>query len=308
MKKSLFLMGMLWPVLSYCQNVDSSSMHKKFTTTAPLLGGVNVTNIVAPVDAGGNTFTMQQPIVDVGLPVYKDFSSAHPILIKTGIRYQGLFLSGEQNIGSNEFQSITIPFLLNYSLSRTTSISFVGLATVGSDFKRSISTDDILYTAGVRIGFRPNNSFRYGITLAYISNYSGKFLLPIPDIDWTINNRLSLTGIIPARASLKYKLSEIQSLGITGSLSGSMYRLNDDAKDQYIHLQQNSAGLIYDLKLSRRWKLNLIAGHTFAQRLETFNMDQKVPFDGFTKLNDRIANISYRQNSFIFQGGISYEF
>jgi hypothetical protein len=308
MKKGLFLMGMLLPVLGYCQSVDSTNMHKKFTTTAPLLGGVNVTDIVAPVDAGGNTFTMQQPIVDVGLPVYKDFSAPHPILIKTGIRYQGLFLSGEQNISSNGFQSVTIPLLINYSLSRTTSISFVGLATAGSDFKRSIGAEDILYTAGVRIGFQPTKSFRYGVTLAYISNYSGKFLLPLPDIDWTINNKLSLTGVIPARASLKYKLSEIQSLGITGSLNSSMYRLNEDAKDQYIHLQQNSAGLIYDLKLSQRWKLNLIAGHTFLQRLETFNMDQKVPFDGFTKLNDRVANISYRQNSFIFQGGISYEF
>ena len=308
MKRSFFLMGMLWPVLGYCQNADTSSMHKKLTTTAPLLGGVTVTNIVSPVDAGGNTFTMQQPIVDVGFPVYKDFSSAHPILVKTGIRYQGLFLSGEQNIGSTEFQSITVPLLLNYSLSRSTSISFIGLATAGSDLKRSIGTEDIQYTIGARIGFRPSKSFRYGITLAYTSNYSGKFLLPIPDIDWTISNKLSLTGIIPARASLKYKLSEIQSLGITGSLNGSMYRLNDDAKDQYLHLRQNSAGLVYDLKLTQRWKLNLVAGHTFSQRLETFNLDQKVPFDGFGKLNDRVANISYRQNSFIFQGGISYEF
>jgi hypothetical protein len=299
---------MLLPVLGYCQGTDSISMHKKFITTAPLLGGVTVTNIVSPVDANGNTFTMQQPIIDVGFPVYKDFSTPHPILIKTGIRYQGLFLSGEQNIGSTEFQSITVPFLLNYSFSRTTNISFVGLATVGSDFKRSISAEDILYTVGVRIGFQPNNSFRYGVTLAYISNYSGKFLLPIPDIDWTISNKLSLTGVIPARASLKYKLSEIQSLGITGSLNSSMYRLNADTKDQYINLQQNSAGLIYDIKLSRRWKFNLIGGHTFSQRLQTFNMDQKVSFDGFTKLNDRVANISYRQNSFIFQGGISYEF
>ncbi|WP_183575777.1 DUF6268 family outer membrane beta-barrel protein [Mucilaginibacter sp. X5P1] len=308
MKTSLFLMGMLLPVLSYCQNVDSISMHKKFITTAPLLGGITVSNVVSPVDVNGNTFIMQQPIVDIGIPVYKDFSAAHPIFIKTGIRYQGLFLSNEHNIGSDEFQSITIPLLVNYSLSSTTSISFVGLATIGSDFNRSITTEDILYTAGVRIGFRPSQSFKYGITLAYTSNYSGKFLLPIPDIDWAISNKLSLTGVIPVRASLKYKLSEIQSLGITAAVNGSMYRLNEGAEEQYIHLQQNSAGLIYDIKLARRWKLNVIAGHTFMQKLQTFNIDQKVPFDGFTKLNDRKPNVSYRQNSFIFQSGISYDF
>ncbi len=308
MKKSLFLVGILLPVLGYCQSADSSSVHKKLTTTAPFLGGVTVSNIISPVRAHGNTFTMQQPVVEVGFPVYKNFLTAHPVLIKTGIRYQGLFLSGGQVIGSSEFHSITVPLLINYSLSRTTNISFVGLAAIGSDLKRNMDADDILYTAGIRAGFRPGGSFKYGITLVYTRNYAGKLLLPIPDIDWTISNKLSLTGVIPARASLKYKLSETQSLGVTGSLNSSMYRLNEDAKDQYIHLRQNTAGLIYDLKISRRWKLNMIAGHSFSQRLETFNMDQKAPFEGLSKLNDRIANISYRQNSFIFQGGISYEF
>jgi hypothetical protein len=308
MKRSLFLMGILLPVFCYGQSVDSIGVHKKLVTTAPLLGGVTVSNTVSPIDAGGNTFTMNEPIVDVGFPVYKNFKTAHPILIKTGIRYQGLFLSGEQNIGSNAFQSITVPLLLNYSLSRSTNITFIGLASIGSDFKRSIVAEDILYTVGMRMGFRPSKSFSYGITLAYISNYTGEFLLPLPDIDWAISNKLSLAGVVPARLSLKYKLSETQSLGITGSLNSTLYRLNDAAKDQYINLQQNNVGLIYDIRLSQRWKLNLIGGHTFMQRLETFNMDQKVPFDGFTKLNNRVSNISYRQNSFVFQGGISYEF
>ncbi|MEO3406954.1 DUF6268 family outer membrane beta-barrel protein [Mucilaginibacter sp. CAU 1740] len=308
MKRLLFLMGILLPLAGYCQNSDTSSTRKKLTTTAPFLGGVSVSDMVTSVNTNGNTFTIQQPIADIGFPVYKDFSTGHPLLIKAGIRYQGLYLSGEENIGGNAFHSITVPLLLNYSFSQTTSISFVGVATAGSDFKQNIDANDILYTVGIRLGFRPSKSFRYGVTLAYMSNYTGKFILPLPDIDWAISDKLSFAGIIPARASLKYKLSASQSFGVTASLNGSMYRLNEGATDQYIHLRQSSGGLIYDLKLARRWKLNLIAGRTFSQRLETFNLDQKVSFNGFTKLNDRIANISYRQNSFLFQGGLSYEF
>jgi len=303
----MFLTGMLLPIFCYSQGVDSTA-RSKFVTTSPRLGGITVTDIVAPVNANGSNFTMQRPIVDIGISVYKNFSTGHTVLVKTGIRYEGLFLSNEKEIGSDNFQSLTVPLLVSYSLSRTTNISFIGLATVGSDFKRNIDASDILYVAGVRIGFNPSKSFRYGVTLTYVSNYSGKFLLPLPDIDWTISNKWSLTGVIPARGSLKYKLSEAQSFGITASFDGSMYRLNDDAQNQYIHLRQNSGGVIYELKLGQRWKLNLIAGHTFMQRLETFNLDQKVSFDGFTKLNDRISNISYRQNSFIYQGGISYQF
>ena len=303
----MFLTGMLLPIFCYSQGVDSTA-RSKFVTTSPRLGGVTVTDIVAPVNANGSNFTMQRPVVDAGIPLYKDFSTVHTVLIKTGVRYDGLFLSNEKQIGSDNFQSLTIPLLVSYSLSRSTNISFVGLVTVGSDFKRNIDASDILYVAGVRIGFHPSKSFRYGVTLTYVSNYSGKFFIPLPDIDWTISNRWSLTGVIPARASFKYKLSESQLLGVTAALDGSMYRLNEGAQDQYVHLRQNSVGLIYELKLGQRWKLNLIAGHTFMQRLETFNLDQKVPFDGFNKLNDRIFNISYRQNSFTYQGGISYQF
>jgi len=307
MKRIMFLTGMLLPIFCYAQGVDSTA-RSKFVTTSPRLGGITITDIIAPVNANGSNFTMQRPIVDVGIPLYKDFSTVHTVLIKTGVRYDGLFLSNEKQIGSDNFQALTIPLLVSYSLSRSTNISFVGLVTVGSDFKRNIDASDILYVAGVRIGFHPSKSFRYGVTLTYVSNYSGKFFIPLPDIDWTISNRWSLTGVIPARASFKYKLSESQLLGVTAALDGSMYRLNEGAQDQYVHLRQNSAGLIYELKLGQRWKLNLIAGHTFMQRLETFNLDQKVPFDGFNKLNDRIFNISYRQNSFTYQGGISYQF
>jgi hypothetical protein len=308
MKKYVFLLTcFLLPILSYCQSPDTAK-HKKFLTTSPFLGGVNVTDIVSPVKVNNSTMTMQQPIADIGIPVYKDFSTVNTVLIKTGIRYRGLFLSNEEKIGESAFHSVTVPLLLNYSLSRTKTISFIGLATAGSDFKRGIEANDILYTLGVRLGFRPSKSFKWGVTLVYTRNYSGKFLLPLPDFDWTINDNWSLTAVLPSRASLKRRLSNSQSLGLTVGLDGSMYRLNTTNQPQYIHLRQNSAGLLYDLTLSRRWKFTMVAGHTFMQRLETFNMDQKVPFEGFGKLNDRVANISYRQNSFIFQGGVSYQF
>jgi hypothetical protein len=308
MKRSLFLGGMLLPVLAWSQNADTT-LRSKLITTAPRLGGITITNQVAPIKADGNTFTMQIPTADIGIPVYKKFTSKHPILIRTGIRYQGLLLSNEKNISSTNFHSITVPLLASYSLSRATNIGFIGMATIGSDFKTSIREEDVQYTAGVRFGFRQNKAFKYGVTMTYVRNYAGEYLLPLPDIDWTISKRLSLTAILPARASLKYKLTEAQSLGLTASIGGAMYRLNEAGKEkQYLHLRQSSGGLIYDLKLGQRWKLNLVAGHTFNQRLETFNMDQKVSFNGFSKLNDRKANVSYQQNSFIFQGGLSYQF
>ena len=307
MKKSLFLTGMLLPVFGYSQSTDSTKQ-SKLTTTSPRLGGINVSNMIVPVRTNGTTFIMQLPVVDIGAPVYKNFTSKHPALIKVGMRYQGLLLSNEKRISSNNFHSITVPLVLNYSFSRSANLTFISLTSVGSDFKQNITGNDILYTVGARMGLVQKKAFKLGVTLTYSSNYSGTFLIPIPDIDWAISKKLSLTGVLPARISLNYKISQAQSLGLTASVGGSMYRLNESGKKQYLQLQQSSGGLLYDLKFNRRWKLNLIAGHTFTQRLETFNMDQKVGLNRFGEINDRIPNISYRKNSLIFQGGISYQF
>ena len=284
-------------------------VHKKLVTSAPRLGGVTVTNTFIPVKADGNTFTIQMPTVDVGIPVYKNFRTKHPILVKTGIRYQGLILSDERKIGSNNFHSISIPLLINYSFSRATNLSFISSTSINSDYKQDIEAEDILYTVGVRIGIHQNRKFKYGVTLAYTKGYSGTFLIPVPDIDWTINKRLTFTAILPARASLKYKLSEVQSLGATAWLAGNnMYRLNEPEKEQYIHLQQTNAGIIYDAQLGQRWKFSLIAGYTITQKLQTFNTDQKISFNSFADLNRRSANVSYQQKSVVVQTGISYQF
>jgi len=307
MKKNIFLAGILMPILGYTQQTDSTAK-PVLLTTAPRLGGVNITNQVTPINAGGNTFVMQLPTADVGIPVYKHFSGKHPVMVKTGVRYQGLLLTDEQSIGSNNFHSLTVPLLVSYSFSRATNMQFIGAATAGTDGKQDIKGEDIQYVIGVRMGFHQRSAFKYGVTLSYISNYSGSYILPIPDLDWEINKRWSLSGIIPVRTSLKYAITKAHSLGITAGYNGGLYGLNNQPQRQYIQLQQYSGGLIYDGKLGQRWRVNLVAGYTFMQRLETFNMDQKISFNDLTKLNDRKPNISYRQNSFIFQGGISYLF
>ena len=123
-----------------------------------------------------------------------------------------------------------------------------------------------------------------------------------------ISKKWNLAGVLPARLSLKYKFIPSQSIGISAWSVNNMYRVNDGVEKQYLNLQQYSAGLIYDLNLGGRWKVTLSAGHTMMERLETFDMDQKVSFNNFQKLYDRKPNISYRENSFVAQGGISYQF
>lgn len=306
MKHNFFWAVLFLPTLVLAQRSDS--INSKLTTTSPLLGGINVTDMVAPIKADGHTFTMQQPVVDVGIPAYKNFHSAHPVLLKTGVRYQGLFLSGEKNIGSDNFHSITVPLLYSYALTSATNISFLASVGLSSDFRQDVKGSDIIYTAGVRVGFHQDRSLKYGVTLIYVNDYSGSYLLPLPDIDWVINKQWTLNGIVPARASLKYKFSGSQSLGVTVGFSGGSYGLNDTKDRKYLQLRQFSSGFIYDVNLGKSWKINLIAAHSLSQKLQTFTADQKVSLNNFKKLKDRVPIVNYDKNSFVFQAGIAFQF
>lgn len=304
MKRSILLTGLFLPLLAGAQNGDSSR-RSALVTTAPLLGGLTVTDVMTPITANGHTFTAEQPIVDFGVPLYKNFRTKHPVIFKAEVRYQGLFLSGEQNIGSTDFHSLTGMLSYTYMFSRATNITFVGLGGVSSDFRRNPDASDIQYTAGVRIGFHQDRSFKYGVTVAYTSDYSGTYLLPLPDIDWTISQRWSLTALLPQRVSLKYKLSPGQFLGFTSGLNTGAYRLN---AGKYLQWQQVDEGLLYEVNLGRHWAANLIAGYAVSQRLETFNDDQKMSLDSFGELGKRTPLVSYRQTSFVAQAGMSYKF
>lgn len=303
MKTVFFLTVQLLPVLCLAQMTDSNTI-SRLTTVSPRLGGVTVTDAVTPMKGSD----VQQHIVDFGIPLYKNFTGPHAILIKSGFRYENLLVPNIQPYGSGVFNNFTIPLIASYGITKKTSLTFVGLASFSSDLKESLQTKDLQYTAGIRIGFRPSNNLQYGVTLTYINNYSGRFLLPIPDIDWTINKHLTLSAIVPSRISLKYKLSPAQSIGLTSGYVGNIYSLNNGKTKQYLSWQQYSAGIIYDRSISKRWSFNLIAGHSFMQRLETFDQGAKASLDNFSELSGRKANYSEQQTSFIFQGGISYKF
>ena len=307
MKRALLLAGVLLPFIGLTQTPDSNRQ-SKLLTVAPRLGGIALTDAVTPMRINGAGSMVQQHILDFGLPLYKDFTSPHPVFIKSGFRYENLIVPNIPALGSGAFQSFTIPLLASYALSRTTNLTFIGLATVSSELKQSLSFNELQYTAGLRIGFQPSKQLRYGVTLTYVNSYSGQLLIPVPDFDWTINHHLQLTAVVPSRISLKYKLTANQSLGLTSGYAATTYGLADGKSKQYLSWQQYSGGLIYDLKLSGRWNINLVAGHSFMQRLETFDQQEKASFDNFSELNKRKPIYSDRQTSFVFQAIITYQF
>lgn len=325
-KKNIFLLiaVLFSPALSLAQAINDGPLQ----TVAPKLGGINITGMISPISSNSENFLINQVVVDLSTPVYKNFNTRNPEIFKIGIRYQGLFLSGESSIGADPlqsnlglsnnlsrpntvggkaFHSIVIPLSFTYVLSPATNITAIAAVGFGSDLKKNLPPSDLIYTAGVRMGFQQDKDFRYGVTLVYNRTYSGTYLIPIPDIEWTINDRWNLSAVLPIRTSLRYKLNSWQTVGATFGLNAGEYRL-DQQRGKYLQFQQMSGGIVYDLKISQNWKLNLMGAYTLMQKLQTFDNDQKIKLDDFGALNKRKTNYSNQSKSMVVQGGISYQF
>ena len=284
--------------------------------------------MMAPISKNGENFLIGQSVVDLSVPVYKNFKTSHPVIFKAGIRYQGLLLSGqssvgadpyESNLGLNDFSgqntvggktfhSFTIPLSYTYVLSPSKNITAIAAAGFGGDLKKSLVSSDLIYTAGLRMGFHQNRNFKYGITLLYNKTYSGVYVIPIPDIDWTINDKWNLSAALPIRTTLRYMLNSSQSIGATFGLNAGEYRLNNESTGKYLQFQQMSGGIVYDLKLWQNWKINILGAYTMMQKLQSFNNDQEVSLNNFGALKDRKTNYSNQSKSMVIQGGISYQF
>lgn len=315
----------LLPSITFAQAINDGPLQ----TLAPKLGGINVTGMIAPISADGKNFLINQMVVDLSVPVYKNFNTRNPVIFKAGIRYQGMLLSGKSSVGAdrietnmglngdfsgqntvggNNFHSFTVPLSYTYVLSASTNITAIAAVGFGGDLKKSLASSDLIFTGGVRVGFQQDRDFKYGVTLVYNKTYSGQYLIPIPDIEWAINDKWSLSAALPIRTSLRYKLNQSQSIGATFGLNAGEYRLNDQVKGKYLQFQQMSGGLVYDLKLWQNWKLNIIGGYTLMQKLQSFDNDQKIKLDDFGALEKRKTNYSNQSKSMAVQGGISYQF
>lgn len=273
----------------------------------PLLGAFIFRTAASQMNAGGFNFVAYQTFADISSPIYGSIKGKHPYFGQLNLKYQGLQLAGEKNIGQSVFHNFSMAIFHNYIRSKSNFITVIALGSVGSDFKRSIIASDLNLVLGVRVGWRQNKAFKIGVIFVYANVYSGQYLLPLPDFKWSINDHWTLSGLFPIKTSLKYKISNTQSLGGTFDLGGGAYRLNDfSANRKYIQLSQFSAGLVYDVAINRKFKMALFLEHAVMQKLQTFNSNEKAFLNQFNK--KRTAEVSYIRTSFVLQAELRYLF
>jgi hypothetical protein len=279
-------------------------------TPVPNLGSFETNYTYSPFKIGGKDMNIQQVNGALTLPLYSKMQNGKVDFLLAGVGYSGLFLSGiGSEFGGNNFHSFSVPITFQKALSPKYALLVSFVPTLSSDLK-DVSGEDMTYSGVAMLRIRSSAKFSYSVGAAYSKQFFGSVLIPVFGIDWNINDKWSLSGIIPVSEKLKYKLSEKSSMGINADfgIGGGSYRLSKKMNSAYFQAQQFRSTLFYNYMFAKNFSVEVSAGYNFTQKLDLYSKDQKVNWVPFNSLNDRVPMAELQKTGIAVSTGISYRF
>lgn len=100
----------------------------------------------------------------------------------------------------------------------------------------------------------------------YINNeLFGLFVMPLAGIDWKINGRNNLFGVLPGNLTYEHKINDHFYYGANFRALTNSY----EKSNGYWRIDENQLGLYLDTYLNKNLLLNIEAGHSLFRKIKT---------------------------------------
>ena len=129
--------------------------------------------------------------------------------------------------------------------------------------------------------------------LYYNREFFGNYFLPLAGIEWKVNERMHVYGLLPNNFFVDYKLSEQLHTGFIFKGITASFRLRARNYYDYIRLEEGQLKLFVDYYITKHFVLNFEAGHTVARQY------------GFGFLNKE-SNSAEFNDGYLFKAGVYY--
>jgi len=178
-----------------------------------------------------------------------------------------------------QLHSVDYTLFMIDSLSQKWKMVAVLTPGIAYDGKSDLSKDD--FTIGAVFGYirTINESFDLGFGLAYMPDFGEPLPMPFVYVDWKINSKLNVNGILPSDLTLMYKFNPKIDLGLSLMIDGNRYHGNPDKFDVDNPFLQYSEGTISpraNIHLSKWVHLNIEGGYAFYRNFAFFDDDDEV--------------------------------
>ena len=117
---------------------------------------------------------------------------------------------------------------------------------------------------------RPGLQFKAG--MYYNREFFGNFFLPLAGIDWKINDKMNLFGVLPGNLVFEHRLKDRLAWGGAFRTFTSSYRIVEGSLtgyDDFVRINDIQLGIYSDFYLTKKLVFNLEAGHTILREISS---------------------------------------
>lgn len=134
--------------------------------------------------------------------------------------------------------------------------------------------------------YKKSNALKYKFGLYYNHEFFGNFFMPLAGIDWAVNNRLKVFGVLPGNLVVERKVSRQFYYGVSFRAITTSYRYGDLKK--FIRIDDNQLQAFADWYLTKNVVLNAEAGHSVFRRFRTGTRDGDRKYEMKDKFRDDV--------------------
>ncbi len=111
-----------------------------------------------------------------------------------------------------------------------------------------------------------NGRLTYKIGIYVNGDLFGLFIMPLLGIDWQINSKTNLFGVLPGNLTIEHQISSKFHYGATFRAITNSY---SDSGKRYLRIDENQLGIFADYYLTKKIVLNLEAGHSLFRMIHS---------------------------------------
>jgi Domain of unknown function (DUF6268) len=186
---------------------------------------------------------------------------------KDAVIFSPFFETWSSNIINNKRQnyySVALPVSLSKTIPYTKwSFLLTGIIRMNDS---SINKKTNMQVGGAFIVSKKSNenlTWKLGL---YVNNeLFGLFVMPLAGIDWRINTRNNLFGILPGNLTYEHKINEHFYYGANFRAITNSYTKSNS----YWRIDENQLGLYLDTYFNKNLVLNVEAGHSLFRKVRT---------------------------------------
>jgi len=173
--------------------------------------------------------------------------------------YENFRMAFPYSFVDREFHSVYMPISWLHQWNHKWKTAFVFIPRVSSALYKNINRHDLQWGGAILNSYQKKETLKLKFGLYYNSEFFRHYFMPLAGIDWNINSKWNLFGVLPGSMNLEYKFLKSIHAGILFRSITSSYRTFEN---NFIRVGDNHLKLFLDFYLTKSQVISIEAGHT----------------------------------------------